>query len=425
MKEGGCSSDYPTLFQSDMIPSEAHQVIEALSSPVDGATASDYVLVVDTLVARAALGFPALRPASPVARALAGFLDRQAHDPADPAALDALAGAGDEAGDALLRVAPGFVAPQLAGALADRLAARRLLPDGVRLPRLLALEDPTRCAALLARLEATPGQHLEWIDSTIEAVLGFVDHGRAPPPELARTWQRVEATQPVDPDQSASWLSARLRLAGRSDPVAALPALADAIEQVGAPDLPLAVDSVLGRAARRDPESAWQFYERIEWHHNRAHALKAICGVVGFDQRAATAWARLADELRRPGDCFDRSPRGYFQAALALLDSAARNLRCDLAVEMIELTGPPPRYVLIATWVGLRLAALRDGTWRPSFWDELATALVRRGPGPASLIPSASLLPPISMATLAAWWKVKTLPLPELPWFGVQGTGLP
>src|SRR5205823_3206571 len=87
-----------------------------------------------------------------------------------------------------------------------------------------------------------------------------------------RQWE----AQPPPTHHWASWFAARLRLQARRDPVAALALLTEAVDEVGAAEIGIALESVVFRAVRVDPAAVWRhFTEDAVTLTHRARCAKA------------------------------------------------------------------------------------------------------------------------------------------------------
>jgi hypothetical protein len=406
--------------------------LERLLPIAAGAGLGQPDLLVDLVVVRAALGAaapawpgvgPELESLAAIVRALA-MPDATSAWPA--AALDREPSA---ARGALLGLADGFMAPALAGPLADALEREGIAPGCDRLAALLARCDTTRCARLLERLRSTPGADSLWFASIVAARLAAHDDGRALTPELERAF--IDAIEGDALSAAADdVIVARLRWASRHDPVGALAPLEEVVADRGAVDVADGVRAVLPRAARREAEAADRFIDRLEAASDRALALAALAADLprGTEDRhrlVARAHA-LADGVREPRDPADAEPHTAWEVALALLEVAAARGSAALAERVVEAAGPPPCGAFLATWRALRRRGLLEGRPDHPFGLALDDALARRGPGRAAA--RAVACGPLARwepDALAAWLSLKALPLPALPWWSAEEGGLP
>jgi hypothetical protein len=332
---------------------------------------------------------------------------------------EALAGLDQRQRKGFLRYASSFVDTPLASDVADATATYGVDPSP-RLAAVLSISDPSRCIALLKRLQDA-NDLTELVPALSAAHLARIDRGLPVPEEIAATWAKFAAEPPPFPGAPEIY-EARLKLEARHDPMAALAKLPEIVLEVGAPELDSGIAAVVSRVVTLDRAAAWALTRDLRWAHGRALALEGIARVEPRAAEIEPGIRGLLDEWRNPGQNIDKSPSGAFKLANPLLATCAHARRPDLALAVIELLGPSPFEIRAATSHETRRANMVDGAWTPEYWD-MWTATSHDGA--AAELPAAAALPDIESAALGAWWKLGTLPLHELPRARPEGDGLP
>ena len=132
------------------------------------------------------------------------------------------------------------------------------------------------------------------------------------------------------------------------------------------------------------------------------------------------------DQLERTISPDNTSGRDVWAVTFELLWTAARLGALAAARQIISAAGPPAWTILNATWAPVRRRGLEGDTGAIRFLDDLAGALEDAGSGPASLDqpppPDWSQLPP---PLPVDYWRLRALPLKELPWWTPWGASLP
>lgn len=358
----------------------------ALDRVVAQAGIADARIVMDCLRLREGLAIGLPPSLSPLARGLA-TLDDDASGAAEvERALAVL-----EPSDAslLVRTADRYIRSRRARVLDDVLSTHGLLA-GARLAALLALDAPDRCEPYLARVQAIePEAH---VDAVAAAYLALVDQGRPVPPTIVEQWSSIVDSPDAWPARSARFC-ARLRGLARRDAVGALPALAEAIADVGGGELAHAIMAVLSRAVAVEHAATWAFSADLAWLEPRALAIEALAvGAPRSPELDAAIEAVLAT-WRAGGWRVDTSELGAIQVSTPLLGACAVAGRHDLARRVIDTFALSVDDIAASAVAGARLRLVREGDWRPG-------------------LPSSELTNP----TIAAIWIVETLPALELPW---------
>jgi hypothetical protein len=343
-------------------------------------------VVMDYLRVRSALELGLPTTMSPLSKVLAILDD----DSCDAAALERDVLELDPA-DArvLLQTAPRYLTPSRAVVLDDILAARSIVPEP-RFAALLALAEPARCEAFLARIHAVaPWVH---VDAVAEAYLALVDHERAVPPTLAAQWTAiVEAPNEYPSDQRHS---ARLRGICRRDAAAGLACLVDTVSvDASVEEIPLALMAVLSRAVARDHASAWSFLRGLTAVNYRALSIEALAVGSPESPELAPTIEDVLTEWRGGGSRVDASELGVLQISTPLLGACAVAGRLDIARTVIDAFVLSMQDIAASMVAGTRLRFARTGGWRPGDNSDQ-----------------------ISDPTIAAVWTIETLPLLDLPW---------
>jgi hypothetical protein len=333
---------------------------------------------------------------------------------------------GDEA-TALLEQADQVIAPTWAPALADELARRGVLPSGVRLAALLAVQDEARCAALLERLGA--GRTLppeRWVRSAAEALLAAEDSLLPPGPALRAFAAYLEGADPFA-GATAAIYTARLRRAARISPSAALALLNEAVLNVGHYEVEEGLAAVLGRLGRVDPVSAQDYIAaRATAREHRALALRYIAEYAGPGAWTIAALSGLRQELAAICGGAPAEPGEGYSLTFELLAAFAALGCADLAADIIRLAGPPLWLVFSATWAPARRAALAGRPAPPDLWPQLQAAVFATGEGVAAA--EAPFAPPwaeLAPGQLGDLWSFKARPSAVTPWWTAWGAGPP
>jgi len=295
---------------------DVRDLVQELDGVVAVADASMPTLVIDVLRIRRAYGLGPPSALSSYARAIERVEDGDTSDLSSE----------------LIIAAAAFCKAELAPRLAEAAIANDVT-DVPRLAALLAIQDLERLEQLLTHSHGD-----ELVISTTEAYLALVDARRAIPPELERRWSAIEhAANPT-----GEHYSARLRLAARRDPVAAMTLLGEAIVEVGVNDVSSGVAAVMTRAVRVDRTHAWNFMRAERPCEARAFILEAL---VRGEPDAHELEPMLVDVIaqwRDRGWGSDRSPIGAMGMVMPLLAACATAGRLDLAATVRDTFGPSP-----------------------------------------------------------------------------------
>jgi hypothetical protein len=312
-----------------------------------------------------------------------------------------------------------FVDAPLAAAVDDALAKYGVAPSP-RLAAVLAISEPARCAGMLARLKDADEMY-DLVPALSAAHLARLDRNLAVPRAFTEMWTEIDRDKPPS-DCEAAVYEARLKLEARRDPIAAIASLRDAVLQVGGTYLGAGLTAVVTRAATVDRATAWALTRDLRWATARALALEGLAWIEPRAVEIEPTLRGLLDEWRAGGPNIDKSPTGAFQLAMPLLAASAHARRADLGHAVIKVLGPSPFEIKMATGHETRRANLEDGAWRPETWDGWVDP---RPDGAAAAMPAAAALPELDDVALAAWWKLDTLPLRELPWYRPEDDRLP
>ncbi len=313
----------------------------------------------------------------------------------------------------VLQVADGFVHPDLAPAIADRLEAMELFPAFGRLPALLAVRDSARCDRLVARLAEAAGVASEvWTEAVVEARLAAGDGDVEVPTGVRAAWRELEAMGPTEVD-AASWYEARLRAAARAEPGAAAALMRESVDAVGSVAVGEGVIAVMARVAAVDRDAAWRIFGALSSPVDRAIALQGLCFEGDFGGREERAILSVVDD------------DGGWHVGMALLGATAAADRGDLAAATAARCRLPGWSAFVATWPDARRRALRAGHDASAFWAAVSAA-VATAPAASAIpgLPRPDLadMPP---AVLDALWLVKASAISEMPWWTPWGSAIP
>jgi hypothetical protein len=378
---------------------------------LEAAPPTAFTLIAEAATVLAQEGVPPARSAPPLARSLCEmFTGGVVLDRLEPAVLEQL--------DAVIRI-------EQAAELTDTLHRDELLPQWNRLPRLLAA-DPDRLARLIRDCAELMGpRSLSWAQCVSEAMMGCQDAGTAPPPLLTTEFQAlIETTTPHS--IRTEGYQARLRLAARSDPAGALTLLKEACWEVGCYEVEHGLEAVLGRLARIN-RPAFDRYLAEQTNSLPEQALAFRAGIEPHDEPAEGERLSVMVEQLEGAIARDELPdRDIWTAAFELLRAAARLGAVAAAQRIIRAAGPPQWTILNATWAPTRRRGLEGDADAMRFLERISAALDGAGSGPASRdqppAPEWSEFPP---PLPAEYWRLRALPLEQLPWWTPWGAGMP
>lgn len=349
-------------------------------------------------------GMPASPPRSAYARALFAVENNQAQ----------LSHALEHLDDVTLRNVlldvVAFVDERHVVELADALTLHEVVPSPAscaRVAALLARRDLSRCLALLARLGRTTDAQRAHALSVAAAYLASGASGDIPS-ELRAAWHDLRS-RPADAVWAADLAAAQLAVAAVEEtPQRALALLEAAIAEYPAVELGDAPARVVAAAIKTDREGVLALVEG--WPARRAVLLEAIAHAEpAAPELASNVDAVLHAWRHKPG--VDRTPAGTIETAAPLLATTI-TMRDPARARRVAAELQPSRFTLRnSTWAAMREWNLADETWRPSVWDELVSA---------TDADDELAVPTISDEVYAAWWKLETLPLTELPWFNAR-----
>jgi hypothetical protein len=304
---------------------------------------------------------------------------------------------------AALDAAAEVVPQELAPAVAEAVLADGGLPLSGRLAVLCAVASPTVAARLL---DAARGFGDDvWAGLVAELVVAAADR-RVPPSPGVRA--ELDALDPLGLAQR-ELLTLQLRLAARDDAAAALPLVVEAVDAVGAYGVEPGIEAVLGRTG---PAGTASFAARPL--ADRALARRAAAWEAPDGPAALRALlAELAGE---------RDPEAAWTTGFELLGASARLGDAPLAAAVVEAWAPPAWGAWNAVWAPLR----KRGSDAQRVLDAVEGALTRITPGPAAdgagPPPAWEELPP---PLQRAYAELRSRPDLGLPWWRAWDGGLP